>query len=60
MCKKLLLNVSHILKLKKFNYILSEIHKDNIGSIKCFSSLKFKKTNVLSYKDTYFYVLKIK
>jgi ribosomal protein S18 acetylase RimI-like enzyme len=60
MCKKLLLNVSHILKLKKFNYILSEIHKDNIGSIKCFSSLKFKKTNVLSYKDTYFYILKIK
>ena len=59
MCKKLLFNISNELKLNNFSYILSEIHKDNIGSIKCFLSQKFKKTDVLSYKDTYFYILNL-
>ena len=37
-------------------YLIAEIHKDNIISIKCHIKAGFVKTSILSYKDTYFYV----
>lgn len=40
-------------------YIISEIHQDNIQSIRCNKSIGFIKTNILSYPKTYFYINKI-
>lgn len=37
-------------------YLIAEIHKDNIISIKCNTKAGFVKTSLLSYKNTYFYI----
>jgi len=44
---------------KDIKYIICEIHNNNIASQKCFLKVGFQKTNILSYKDSYFYIIKL-
>lgn len=56
LCKKLLTKIQSNSKKHNKKYIISEIHNDNITSIKCHESTGFKKTQFLSYPVTYFYI----
>lgn len=59
LCKQLLSKIqSNSIKHNK-QYIISEIHNENISSIKCHESSGFKKTKFLSYPETYFYIANI-
>jgi hypothetical protein len=59
LCKKLLTKIKSNSKKHNKKYIISEIHKNNIPSIKCHESNGFLKTKFLSYPDTYFYINKL-
>ena len=59
LCKKLLTKIQQNSKKHNKKYIISEIHKNNIPSIKCHEFTGFKKTKCLSYPDTYFYINKL-
>jgi hypothetical protein len=59
LCKKLLTKIQSNSKKHNKKYIISEIHNNNIISIKCHESSGFKKTEFLSYPDTYFYINKL-
>ena len=56
LCKKLLSKIQSNSKKHNKRYIISEIHNENISSIKCHESSGFKKTTFLSYPETYFYI----
>ena len=56
LCKHLLSRIKLNAKKNNVKYIVSDIHDENIPSIKCHLSQDFKKLNVLSYKNTYFYI----
>ena len=57
LCNKLLKMVQKTAVKKNIKFIISEIHNDNVPSIKCHLSSGFIKTNILSYKDSYFYIV---
>jgi hypothetical protein len=56
LCKKLLYKIQSNSKKHNKKYIISEIHNENAASIKCHESSEFKKTEFLSYPETYFYI----
>jgi hypothetical protein len=59
LCKKLINNIQQNSKKHNFKYIISEIHDQNIPSIKCHISADFKKLPIVSYRDTYYYIKKL-
>lgn len=57
---KLLLNKMKSNSEKHFKkYIMCEIHNENIPSIKCHESIGFIKLDLISYPNTYFYILNL-
>jgi len=56
LCNKILKMIQKTAIKKNIKFIISEIHNDNIPSIKCHLSSNFIKTDILSYKDSYFYI----
>jgi RimJ/RimL family protein N-acetyltransferase len=56
-CKNLLQRIIKNCKKNNINYIISEINDDNIPSIKCHLANNFVKTNIISYPNTYFYIM---
>jgi RimJ/RimL family protein N-acetyltransferase len=60
LCTKLLDEINKYALKNNINYVIAEIHKENIPSIKCHLRNDFIETDILSYKDTFFYVHKIK
>ena len=44
---------------KNIKFIISEIHNDNVPSIKCHLSSGFIKTNIERYSKTFFYIKKM-
>jgi len=59
LCKLLLTKIQSNSKKHNKEYIISEIHEENIASIKCHLSSGFQKTNFISYPNTYFYINKL-
>jgi hypothetical protein len=47
------------LKNENIDYAILSINKNNISSIKCHSKFNIIKTDIIEYKDTYYYIIKI-
>lgn len=56
LCQKILKKIKKKGQEKNIKYIISEIHNNNIPSIKCHEKNGFVKTDIFSYRDTPFYV----